>query len=91
MNIAKFLKEELFYRTPQVAASFFFKKVINTLTANYEYSRNNTHDLQLPVQMQLSGKLKTFSRFFIAFFESTSNFEHSSSISERYTPKDVFT
>ena len=33
----------------------------NTLTANYEYSRNNTDDLPLPVQMQLSGKLKTFS------------------------------
>ena len=36
-------------------------KVINTLTANYEYSRNNTDDLPLPVQMQLSEKLKTFS------------------------------
>ena len=40
--------------------------------------------------MQLSGKLKTFSGFFIAFLESTLNFEHfekknephSSSISE---------
>ena len=48
----------------------------NTLTANYEYSRDNTDDLPLPVQMQLSGKLKVFSRFFIAFFESTLNFEH---------------
>ena len=47
----------------------------NTLTANYEYSRNNTDDLPLPVQMQLSGKLKTFSHFFIAFLESTLNFE----------------
>ena len=35
--------------------------LVNTLTANYEYSRNNTDDLPLPVQMQLSGKLKTFS------------------------------
>ena len=48
----------------------------NTLTGNYEYSRNNTDGLPLPVQMQLSGKLKTFSQFFIAFFESTLNFEH---------------
>ena len=46
------------------------------MTANYEYSRNNTDNLPLPVQMQLSGKLKTFSRFFIAFLESTLNFEH---------------
>ena len=48
----------------------------NMLTANYEYSRNDTDDLPLPVQMQLSGKLKTFYAFFIAFLESTLNFEH---------------
>ena len=48
----------------------------NTLTANHEYSRNNTDDLPLPAQMQLSAKLKTFSPFFIAFLESTLNFEH---------------
>ena len=42
-------------------AKILYKKVINTLTANYEYSRNNTDDLPLPVQMQLSEKLKTFS------------------------------
>ena len=72
----------------------------NTLTANYEYSRNNTDDLPLPVQMQLSGKLKTFSGFFIVFLESTLNFEHfeKKKISltaqvflKLYTPKDVFT
>ena len=63
---------------------------INTLTANYEYSPNTTDNLPLPVQRQLSGKLKEFSRFFIAFYESALNFEHyekksqphSSSISE---------
>ena len=67
-----------------------FDLLFNTLTANYEYSRNNTDDLPLPVQMQLSGKLKTFSPFFIVFFESALNFKHfekknqphSSSISE---------
>ena len=41
--------------------------LFNTLTANYEYSRNNTDDLPLPVQMQLSGKLKTFSNFLLHF------------------------
>ena len=73
--------------------------MFNTLTANYEYSRNHTDDLPLPVQMQLSGKLKIFSRFFIGFFESTLNFEHfGKKISliaqvflKLYTPKDVFT
>ena len=75
------------------------KGIINTLTANYEYCRNNADDLPLPVQMEVSGKLKTFSGFFIAFFESTLNFEHfEKKISliaqvflKLYTPKDVFT
>ena len=50
------------------------------MTTNYEYSRSNRENLPLPIQMQ----------FFIAFLESTLNFEdfeiknepHSSSISE---------
>ena len=40
----------------------------NTLTANYEYSRNNTDGLPLPVQVQLSGKPKTFSQIFYCIF-----------------------
>ena len=73
--------------------------MFNTLTANYEYSRSHTDDLPLPVQMQLSGKLKIFSQFFIGFFESTLNFEHfekknqthSSSISEvMYSQRRVY-
>ena len=50
--------------------------MFNTLTANYEYCRNNTDNLPLPVQMQLSGKLKTFSGIFIAFSDSALNFEY---------------
>ena len=46
------------------------------MTANYEYSPTDTDNLPLPVQMQLSGKLQTFSRLFIAFLESAINFEH---------------
>ena len=76
-----------------------YKSSFNALTANYEYSRNNTDNLPLPVQMQLSGKLKYFSRFFIEFFESALNFEHFektvSLIAQVFlkllTPKDVFT
>ena len=79
--------------------SEILRLLVNTLTANYEYCRNNTDNLPLPVQMQLSGKLKIFSQFFIAFFESTLNFEHfEKKISliaqvflKLYTPKDVFT
>ena len=62
---------------------------INTLTANYDYSRSNRENLSLPIQMQLSEKPKTFCQYFIAFLESTLNLNilkkhesHSSSISE---------
>ena len=73
--------------------------LFNTLTANYEYSRNNMHNLQLLVQMQLSGKLKRFSRYFIASLDSALNFEHFEKIIsliaqvllKLYTPKDVST
>ena len=59
------------------------------LTTNYEYSRSNRENLPLPIQRQLSEKLKTFSQFFIALLECTLNVEHfeknkshSSSVSE---------
>ena len=62
---------------------------LNTLTANYEYSRSNRENVPLQIQMQLSEKPKIFCCIFIAFLESTLNFKHfeknrthSSSISE---------
>ena len=69
------------------------------MTANYEYSRNKTDNLQLPVQMQLSGKLKLFYQFFIVFSESALTFEHfektisliAQVLLKLLTPKDVFT
>ena len=33
-------------------------------------------NLQLPIQMQVSEKPKTFSEFFVQFLDSTENFEH---------------
>ena len=36
--------------------------ILNTLTANYEYSRKNRENLPLPIQMQLSAKVKTFEK-----------------------------
>ena len=50
------------------------KYIVNTLAANYEYSHGNTDNVKLPLQMQLSGKLKSTSTFFIALFESVLNF-----------------
>ena len=46
------------------------------MTVNYAYSRSNTDILLLPVRIQLSEKLETFSGLFIAFLESALNFEH---------------
>ena len=38
--------------------------LFKTYTANYKYSRRSTDNLPLPVEMQLSGKLKAVSGFF---------------------------
>ena len=53
-----------------------FLPQFNTLTTDYEYSRNNRENLPLPIQWQLSEKLKTISQLFIAFLECTLNLEH---------------
>ena len=49
---------------------------VNTLTAEYTYSRRNMQTLTQQVQTPLSLKQKTFSGFLIAFLKSTWNGEH---------------
>ena len=49
---------------------------LNTLTAEYNYSRRNMQTFAQPVQTPLSLKQKPFSGFFIAFLKSTWNGEH---------------
>ena len=49
---------------------------VNTLTADGKYRGQYCENLQLPIQMQLSEKRKTFSEFFVPFLESTSSFKH---------------
>ena len=73
--------------------------LVYIMTTHYEYCRNNTDNLKVPVQMQLYGKLKTFSRVFTAFLQHSLKFEHfEKKISLRaqvflklLTPKNVFT
>ena len=48
---------------------------VNILTCNAKYSVQDSDNLPLPIQMQLSEKRKTFSRLFVPFLESTSNFK----------------
>ena len=50
---------------------------LNTLTAEYKYSRRNMQTFAETVQTPLSLKQKPFSQFFFAFLESTWNGEHS--------------
>ena len=47
---------------------------VNKSTADVKYPFQDCGNLQLPIQMQLSEKRKTFSEFFVPFPESTSNF-----------------
>ena len=48
---------------------------LNTLTAEYIYSRHNMHSFTQQVHTPLSLKQKNFFRFFIAFLKSTWNGE----------------
>ena len=50
--------------------------VVNTLTAEYKYSRRNVKTFAQQVQTPLSLKQKIFPGFFIEFLKSTSNGEH---------------
>ena len=49
--------------------------LVNTLTANYEFSRSNRENSPLPIQMQLFKKPKIFCGIFVAFLEFTLNFQ----------------
>ena len=49
---------------------------VNTLTAEYTYSRRNMQTFTQHIQRPLSLKQKTFSGYFIAFLKSARNGEH---------------
>ena len=49
---------------------------VNTLIADGKYPVQDCENLQLPIQMQLSQKRKSFSEFVVPFLEFTSNFKH---------------
>ena len=46
------------------------------MSGHGKYSLLNRDNLTQPIQMQLSIKQKTFSKFFSAFFKSSLKFEH---------------
>ena len=59
-----------------VVRSELLGQFVNTLTADYKYSRQNRENLSQQVPMQTSLKLKTCSQLFIEFLKSTLNFEY---------------
>ena len=58
---------------------------VNTLTADGKYPVQECQNLQLPIEMQLSEKRKSFSKFFVPFLESTSNFNHFEKKDDRHS------
>ena len=48
---------------------------VNRLTADGKHPVQDRDNLQVPIQMILWEKRKTFSQFFLTFLESTSNFK----------------
>ena len=58
--------------------------LVNTLTANENYLVLRRNNLKIPIHMQLSQKLKTFSQFFSAFLKSRLNFKYFESNDDRH-------
>ena len=58
---------------------------VNTLTADGNYLVPDCENFQLPIQMQLSEKRKTFSQFFVPVLESTSVFKHFEKKDDRHS------
>ena len=54
----------------------FLRLLVKTLTDDEKYSLLYRDNLTQPIQILLSQKPKTFSRFVSAFLKSTLNFEH---------------
>ena len=68
--------EKLSWKRSALVRSKILGLFVNTLTAEYSYSRRNIQTLTQIIQTTLSWKQKTFSAFFIAFLKSTWNGEH---------------
>ena len=58
---------------------------VNTLTAGGNYLVPDCENFQLPIEMQLSEKRKTFSQFFVPVLESTSIFKHFEKKDDRHS------
>ena len=64
----KTIRKQYVFETSSRPLIKYIKTALNTLAANYEYSRSNTENLPLPIEMQLSENPRTFCQFFITSF-----------------------
>ena len=74
--IFPWIRDKLSWKKSALVRSEILGLFVNTLTAEYTYSRRNMHTFTEQVQTPLSLKQKTFSWFFTAFLKSTWNGEH---------------
>ena len=75
-HIYRSLLRQLSYKKSVLVICKISRLFINTLSADGKNSLLNRDNLTQPIQMQLSGKQKTFSQFFAAFLKSRLNFYH---------------
>ena len=68
--------DKLSWKKSALVISKILGLFLNTLTAEYTYSRRNMQTFTQQVQTPLYLKQKPFSGFFIAFLKSTTNGEH---------------
>ena len=58
---------------------------LKTLRSDGKYPVLGSGNLQLRIEIQLSGKKKKLSDFFVPFLESTSNFKHFEKKDDRHS------
>ena len=75
-SIFPWIWDKLSWKKSALVRSKILGLFVNTLTAEYTYSRRNMQTFTQQVQTQLSLKQKTFCRFFIAFLKSKWNGKH---------------
>ena len=76
---------KLIWKMSPLVLGEIFGVFVNTLTADGNYPVQGCENLQLPIQMQLFEKRKTFFQFFILFLRSTWNFEHFERKNDRHS------
>ena len=74
-------------KTSLLLTCYFLGMLVNTLAADKKYRVLNRDNLTIPIQMQLSEKQKTFSKFFAALLEFTLNFKY---FKNKYDPHRFF-